>query len=124
MHCCLLGFRSQVDYLIINWEDDHCDLDGYDDDYYDYYCDSDDYYYVILEMVSRIIMISILLIILIMIRRFRLAMHDMIGYYPSYFFVACWSVITPAICAGVFFFKVLIVLFVIIVVLVLIIIMR
>ena len=85
--------------MIINWEDDHCDLDGYDEDYYDYYCDSDDYYYVILEMVSRII-------ILIMIRRFRLAMHDMIGYYPSYFFVACWSVITPAICAGVFFFKV------------------
>jgi len=38
-------------------------------------------------------------------RRFRLAMHDMIGYYPSYFFVACWAVITPAICAGVFFFK-------------------
>jgi len=38
-------------------------------------------------------------------RRFRLAMHDMIGYYPSYFFVACWSVITPLICAGVFFFK-------------------
>ena len=33
-------------------------------------------------------------------------MHDMIGYYPSYFFVACWSVITPTICAGVFFFKV------------------
>jgi len=38
-------------------------------------------------------------------RRFRLAMHDMIGYYPSYFFVGCWSVITPAICAGVFCFK-------------------
>ena len=34
-------------------------------------------------------------------------MHDMIGYYPSYFFVGCWSVITPAICAGVFCFKVL-----------------
>ena len=41
-----------------------------------------------------------------LIRRFRLAMHDMIGYYPSYFFVACWSVITPTICASVFFFKV------------------
>ena len=39
-------------------------------------------------------------------RRFRLAMHDMIGYYPSYFFVGCWSVLTPAICGGVFFFKV------------------
>lgn len=38
-------------------------------------------------------------------RRFREAMHDMIGYYPSYFFVACWSVITPAICGGVFIFK-------------------
>merc|ERR1719397_1995267 len=38
-------------------------------------------------------------------RRFRLAMHDMIGYYPSYFFVGCWLVITPAICAGVFCFK-------------------
>ena len=33
-------------------------------------------------------------------------MHDMIGYYPSYFFVICWTVITPAICGGVFFFKV------------------
>jgi len=31
----------------------------------------------------------------------------MIGYYPSYFFVACWAVITPAICAGVFLFKVI-----------------
>lgn len=29
----------------------------------------------------------------------------MIGYYPSYFFVACWAVITPLICSGVFFFK-------------------
>ena len=43
---------------------------------------------------------------LIPLRRFRLAMHDMIGYYPSYFFVICWTVITPAICGGVFFFKV------------------
>jgi len=38
-------------------------------------------------------------------RRFRIAMHDMIGYYPSYFFVACWAVITPTICGSVFFFK-------------------
>jgi len=38
-------------------------------------------------------------------RRFRLALYDMIGYYPSYFFVACWAVITPLICSGVFFFK-------------------
>ena len=30
----------------------------------------------------------------------------MIGYYPSYFFVGCWAVVTPAICAGIFFFKV------------------
>jgi hypothetical protein len=40
-------------------------------------------------------------------RRFREALKDMIGYYPSYFFVACWAVITPAICAGVFLFKVI-----------------
>ena len=39
-------------------------------------------------------------------RRFREGMKDMIGYYPSYFFVACWSVFTPAICAGIFLFKV------------------
>ena len=39
-------------------------------------------------------------------RRFRLALYDMIGYYPSYFFVGCWAVVTPAICAGIFFFKV------------------
>ena len=32
-------------------------------------------------------------------------MSDMIGYNPSYFFVACWAVITPLICTGVFFFK-------------------
>jgi len=38
-------------------------------------------------------------------RRFREAMRDMIGYYPSYFFVACWAVITPAITAGIFIFK-------------------
>jgi len=38
-------------------------------------------------------------------RRFRLALYDMIGYYPSYFFVGCWAVVTPAICAGIFFFK-------------------
>jgi solute carrier family 6 GABA transporter-like protein 1 len=38
-------------------------------------------------------------------RRFREGMKDMLGYYPSYFFVACWAVITPAICAGVFIFK-------------------
>jgi hypothetical protein len=29
----------------------------------------------------------------------------MIGYYPSYFFVACWAVFTPAITAGIFLFK-------------------
>ena len=40
-------------------------------------------------------------------RRFREAMRDMIGYYPSYFFVACWAVFTPLITAGIFFFKVL-----------------
>ncbi len=39
-------------------------------------------------------------------RRFREALRDMIGYYPSYFFVACWAVFTPAICAGIFLFKV------------------
>jgi len=38
-------------------------------------------------------------------RRFREALRDMIGYYPSYFFVVCWAVFTPAICAGIFFFK-------------------
>ena len=38
-------------------------------------------------------------------RRFRLALYDMIGYYPSYFFVGCWAVITPLICSGVFVFK-------------------
>jgi len=38
-------------------------------------------------------------------RRFRLALYDMIGYYPSYFFVGCWALVTPAICAGIFFFK-------------------
>ena len=35
-------------------------------------------------------------------------MRDMIGYYPSYFFVACWGVFTPLICGGVFIFKVVI----------------
>lgn len=38
-------------------------------------------------------------------RRFREGIRDMIGYYPSWFFVACWAVITPAICAGIFLFK-------------------
>ena len=38
-------------------------------------------------------------------RRWRVAMSDMIGYNPSYFFVCCWAVITPLICSGVFFFK-------------------
>jgi len=38
-------------------------------------------------------------------RRWRIAMSDMIGYNPSYFFVCCWAVITPLICSGVFFFK-------------------
>jgi solute carrier family 6 GABA transporter-like protein 1 len=38
-------------------------------------------------------------------RRFREAIRDMTGYYPSYFFVACWAVFTPAITAGIFLFK-------------------
>ena len=45
-------------------------------------------------------------VVLSCLRRFRLALYDMIGYYPSYFFVGCWAVVTPAICAGIFFFKV------------------
>ena len=60
-------------------------------------------------MMLLMIMMMITMTPTITTRRFRLAMHDMIGYYPSYFFVACWSVITPTICAGVFFFKVFIV---------------
>lgn len=52
------------------------------------------------------LIITLFLFITVVARRFRIAMHDMIGYYPSYFFVACWAVITPTICGSVFFFKV------------------
>lgn len=40
------------------------------------------------------------------VNRFYEAMHDMLGYYPSFWWKMCWTVTTPAICVGIFIFYV------------------